>query len=238
MKEICEKIILALDLPDLKKCEFVLDELKDCLKVVKIGSASFYRLGEPLIQLVKKRNLEIFLDFKFHDIPNTVAEAIEGVIPWGLKMFTVHLSGGADMLKASVKRTHEAASKMGVLKPMVLGISVLTSIDQNVLKRDLRIPLPLEEWVSNLAGLARECGLDGIVASAHEIERIREVVGNDLKIVCPGIRMADDVKADQKRTLTVGEALKRGADFLVIGRPIYEAARPREMFEKILSEVR
>jgi orotidine-5'-phosphate decarboxylase len=236
-EDISKKIILALDPPDLKKAESVLDELKDCLKIVKIGSATFYRWGDSILKLLKGRKLGIFIDFKFHDIPNTVAAAAEGIVPWGIDMFTVHIMGGRNMLQAVTRRTKESSEKLNLPKPMVLGISVLTSLDEEMINQDLKIPVRLQALISNLANLARESGLDGIVASPHEIDLIRSVVGKDLKIVCPGIRAPGESSGDQKRTLSAGEAIRKGADFVVIGRPLYEAQNPRDVYEGIVEEI-
>lgn len=231
------KVILALDVPSIGEAERLLHQLEGSLKIVKVGSASFYRWGMEIIHLLKKKNLGIFVDFKFHDIPNTVGAAVESLTSWGIEMLTVHLSGGKKMLEEAVRSAKEQAQKLHIPKPMILGISVLTSIDETTLKNDLKIQTPLSSVVSNLANLAKESGLDGIVASGHEIETIRKAVGNDLKIVCPGIRTSDDNKADQKRTLSAEEAFAKGADFVVVGRPIYQSNDPRKSFEQILQEI-
>jgi orotidine-5'-phosphate decarboxylase len=236
-EEIHKKIILALDPQDLKRAEFVLNELNGLIKTVKIGSASFYRWGESILKLLKERKLGIFIDFKFHDIPNTVAAAVQGIIPWGISMFTVHITGGKNMLRAVVERTEKCSHELNLPKPMVLGISVLTSLDEAVIQNELKIPVRLESMISNLALLAKDSKLDGIVASPHEIELIRSTVGNGLKIVCPGIRAQGESRGDQKRTLSAGEAIDKGADFLVIGRPLYEADQPRKVYEEIVKEI-
>ncbi|MBI1883379.1 MAG: orotidine-5'-phosphate decarboxylase [Chlamydiae bacterium] len=237
-QEIYQKIILALDMPDLKRAEFVLDELSGYLKMVKMGSSTFYKHGEALLKMVQKRGLEIFLDFKFHDIPNTVASAISSVVPWGVRMLTVHLAGGRQMLEAALKSASEISSQLKMAKPYIVGISVLTSLDEAVLRNELKINLSLKEFVSQLVVLAKESGLDGVVASPQEIDLIRALAGKDFKIVCPGIRMEENAKADQKRTLTPREALLKGADYLVMGRPLYEAERPREVYEKMIKSMK
>lgn len=236
MHPIANKIILALDIPDFDKAQDILDNLAGSLKIVKIGSACFYRWGENIVKVLKERNFEIFADFKFHDIPNTVASAAESILPWGLKIFTVHLTGGKSMLRAVVERVAEKCKQLGTEKPLVTGISVLTSIDDAVLNSEIKVPVTVREMIGHLAGLAKESGLDAIVASGHEIELIRSAAGNHLKIICPGIRGAKDVKGDQKRTLSAGEAFKKGADYVVIGRPIYEAANPSEALNEIILE--
>jgi orotidine-5'-phosphate decarboxylase len=233
---IADKIILALDVSDFDKAKRILDDLAGKLKIVKIGSATFYRWGDKIVQVLKERNFEIFADFKFHDIPNTVASAAESILPWGLKIFTVHLVGGKNMLKSVVDRVSESSKKLGVEKPLVTGISVLTSIDDETLRSEIKIPVSVRDLIGHLAGLAKESGLDAIVASGHEIDLIRSVVGSGLKIICPGIRGAKDIKADQKRTLSAGEAFKKGADYVVIGRPIYETPSPSEALKEIISE--
>ncbi len=227
------KIILALDVPEFKTAEKLLSDLEGTLKMVKIGSASFYRWGKKIIDLAQQKNLGLFIDFKFHDIPNTVASAVESITSWGIRMLTVHTSGGRKMLEAAVTAAHKTSERLNIPKPMVIGISVLTSIDESTLKNDLTISKSLPSFVSHLAVLAKESGLDGIVASGQEIENIRQAVGQNLKIVCPGIRSLEDTKADQKRTLSAPEAFQKGADFIVVGRPIYEAKNPRNALEEM-----
>lgn len=234
---ILKKIILALDVPDLKKAEFILNELDGVLHTVKIGSATFYRLGEDILKLLKERKLGIFIDFKFHDIPNTVKGAAEGIVPWGVSMFTVHTLGGKAMLEAVVRRTRECAEKYSVERPWVLGISVLTSQDETTFSTDFKISVRFKDLISNMALLALGAGLDGLVASGNEIALIRAAVGHRLKIVCPGIRMEKDTKGDQKRTISGSEAIKAGADFIVVGRPIYEAIEPRKIIEEMSEEI-
>lgn len=235
-KQIADKIIFALDISDFEKARSILDDLSGKLKIVKIGSATFYRWGEKIVQVLKERNFEIFADFKFHDIPNTVASAAESILPWGLKIFTVHLAGGKNMLTSVVNRVSECSKKLGIQKPLVTGISVLTSIDDGVLHSEIKVPVNVPDLIGNLTILAKESGLDAIVASGQEIALIRSLVGDSLKIICPGIRGAKDIKADQKRTLSAGEAFKKGADYVVIGRPIYEAEHPGNALKEIISE--
>lgn len=234
---IAEKIILALDVQDLERARAILDQLTGLLHTVKIGSATYYRLGEGILNLLRERKLGIFIDFKFHDIPNTVAGAAEGIVPWGISMFTVHTLGGKAMLEAVARRVKEYAEKKSMPRPWVLGISMLTSQDEASIAADFKIQLCLKDLISNMTILARDAGLDGLVASGNEISLIRSAVGNALKIVCPGIRMSDNHKGDQKRTMSASEAIGAGADYIVVGRPIYEASKPREVFEKMIKEI-
>ena len=141
------------------------------------------------------------------------------------------------MLKSAAQRACEVAQKLHIQKPDVVGISVLTSIDEDSLKNQLKVHMPIMEYIQHLAFLAKECGLDGIVASGNEIEQIRDAAGDHFKIICPGIRGPEEKKTDQKRTLSAAEALQRGADYIVVGRPIYQSENPRAVLEKMIEEV-
>jgi len=235
-----ERLILALDVDDFKKAEELVNKLSDYVGVFKIGSQLFTAEGVKVIDMVNERGGKIFLDLKFHDIPHTVARVAEVVTKLGVYIFTIHTSGGYKMMKAAAEATVKTSKTLGIRKPLVLGVTLLTSISQEVLEEEIGIKKRLEEQVVHLAKLAQTAGLDGVVASPREIQGIRAACGNDLIILTPGIRPAGrilDLQDDQERIMTPGEALKLGADFLVVGRPIRKATNPVEAAKKILKEM-
>ncbi len=187
--------------------------------------------------MINKAGAKVFLDLKFHDIPNTVKGAAESATKLGVYVFTIHTSGGYEMMKAAADAARETSIKLGIKKPFVLGVTVLTSIDQQVLKKEMGVKKSLKEQVVYLAKLAKSAGLDGVVASPQEIREIRVSCGEDFIILTPGIRPKSRFLDDQKRVMTPKQALKQGADFLVIGRPIRNAKNPVEAAQDILKEM-
>jgi len=171
------------------------------------------------------------------DRPNTVARAAEVATKLGVSIFNVHTSGGYEMMKAAAEATKKISVTLGIRKPLILGVTLLTSINQEILEKELGIKKRLEEQVVHLAKLAKTAGLDGVVASSWEIKEIRKVCGEDFVILTPGIRPVGKSSDDQKRIMTPREAVKLGADFLVVGRPIRNAANPIEAAKKILREM-
>ena len=214
-----DKIIIALDVNTIKQEQRLLDILSPHVKIFKIGMELFYSCGAKAVELVKKYDREVFLDLKFHDIPNTVKNASKVATKLGVFMFNVHASGGSDMMKAALEGAEEESEKMGIGKPKILGVTVLTSIESS------------QDQVLNLARSAKESGIDGVVASAQEAKVIRKKLGEDFLIVTPGIRPKDTEKQDQKRTATPQEALQAGADYIVIGRPVTKAKDPKKALE-------
>ena len=235
-----ERLVLALDVDDFKKAEELVNELSDYVGVFKIGSQLFTAEGVKVIDMVNKRGGKVFLDLKFHDIPHTVARVAEVVTRLGVYIFTIHTSGGYKMMKAAVEGTIKTSKTLKIKKPLILGVTLLTSINQEILKNEIGIKKRLEEQVVHLAKLAQDAGLDGVVASPREIQVIRVACGDDFIILTPGIRPIGGILAhqdDQERIMTPGEAIRLGADFLVIGRPIRKAAHPVEAAKKILREM-
>jgi orotidine-5'-phosphate decarboxylase len=218
-----EKIIVALDVPDRAGAEKVLDELAGAATWCKIGMQLFTREGPAVAALAKARGFRVFLDLKFHDIPNTVASGARSAAELGVDMLTIHLCGGPEMIRAAV----EAAPQV-----CVLGVTVLTSSTADTLAA-VGIPHSPEEWVPSLAGLGAKCGIGGIVCSPLEIEAVRQAVGSRAKIVTPGVRPVGADAGDQKRILTPAAAVAAGADYLVMGRPILAASDRRAAFEAI-----
>lgn len=232
-----KRLVLALDVDDFKKAEELVDELSDYIETFKIGNQLFTAEGTKVVNMINERGGKVFLDLKFHDIPNTVARAAEVATKLGVYIFNVHTSGGYEMMKAAAEASEKISLASGVRKPLILGVTLLTSINQEILEKDLGIKRRLGEQVVHLAKLAKAAGLDGVVASSREIKEIRKACGKDFIILTPGIRPAGKSSDDQKRIMTPGEAIKLGADFLVIGRPIRNASNPVEATKEILREM-
>lgn len=232
-----ERLVLALDVDDFKKANELVDRLSDYVGVFKIGSQLFTAEGAKVVNMVNERGGKVFLDLKFHDIPNTVAQAAEVATKLGVYIFNIHTSGGYEMMKAAAEASKKTSLALGTGKPLILGVTLLTSINQEILEKEIGIKKILKEQVVHLAKLAKDAGLDGVVASSWEIKEIRKTCGEDFVILTPGIRPVGKSSDDQKRVMTPREAIKLGSDFLVIGRPIRNAANPVEAAKNILKEM-
>ena len=232
-----DKIIVALDVPTKKEALAIVDELGDKVGAYKIGMQLYNACGPEIIEEVTKRKGRIFLDLKFHDIPSTVASAARVAANLGVYMFNVHACGGSTMMKAAADALKEEAAKLGVERPLLIAVTVLTSMNEEELQGEVGISRSLNEQVAAMAKLAKDCGLDGVVASAKEIKLIREACGDDFLIVTPGIRPRDAAADDQKRIKTPGEAVADGADYLVIGRPITKAADRTAAVANIVADI-
>lgn len=232
-----ERLVLALDVDDFKKANELVDKLSDYVGVFKIGSQLFTAEGAKVVNMVNERGGKVFLDLKFHDIPNTVARAAEVATELGVYIFDVHISGGYEMMKTAAEASKKISLTLGIRKPLILGVTLLTSINQEILEKEISIKKRLGEQVVHLAKLAKAAGLDGVVASSWEIKEIRKTCGEDFVILTPGIRPAGKSSDDQKRVMAPREAIKLGADFLVIGRPIRNASNPVEAAKEILREM-
>lgn len=232
-----ERLVLALDVDDFKSAKDLVYKLKNCIGIFKIGSQLFSAEGTNVIDMVNQSGAKVFLDLKFHDIPNTVKCAAASATKLGVYMFNIHASGGYEMMKAAADATRETSMKLGIKKPLVLGVTVLTSINQEVLEKEIGVNKNVKEHVVHLAKLAKAAGLDGVVASPHEIKDIRSACGEDFIILTPGIRPKSSYSDDQKRVMTPKQALMQGADFLVIGRPIRNAKDPIKAAKNILKEM-
>ena len=232
-----ERLVLALDVDDFKKAEELVSELSDYVGAFKIGNQLFTAEGPKVVDMVNKKGGKVFLDLKFHDIPNTVAQAAEVATKLGVYIFNVHTSGGYEMMKAAAEASKKISLALGIRKPLILGVTLLTSINQEILEKEIGIKKRLEEQVVHLAKLAKAAGLDGVVASSWEIKEIRKACREDFIILTPGIRPVGKSSDDQKRIMTPGEAIKLGSDFLVIGRPIRNASNPVEAAKEILKEM-
>ncbi|MEG0874553.1 MAG: orotidine-5'-phosphate decarboxylase [Clostridiales bacterium] len=231
------KIIVALDVPTKEAALEIVEELGDSVGAYKIGMQLYNVCGPAIIEDVAARNGKVFLDLKFHDIPNTVASASRVVADLGVFMFNVHACGGYTMMAEAVKALDDEAKKLGVEKPLLIAVTVLTSMGQDELKNEVGVEREIGAQVVALAKLAKKAGMDGVVASPLEIKMIREACGEDFIIVTPGIRPRDAGADDQKRIKTPGEAVQDGADYLVIGRPITKAENRPAAVKAIVADI-
>lgn len=233
------RILIPLDVDTAGKAVALASAVKDEVAGFKVGLELINSAGVDIFDRLHELEpgaVKIFYDCKYHDIPNTVAGAARAAGRRGLWMFNIHASGGSAMLKAAVQGARDGAEQGGHVKPLVIAVTVLTSIDQSILEGELGVGRTVEQQVIAFARLAQDAGCDGVVASAHEIEAIRAACGPDFKLVIPGIRPAGSDVGDQKRVMTPGEAVRAGADYLVIGRPISAALDPAEAARGINAE--
>lgn len=236
-KNVKEKIVLALDVDTLDEAKKLILELKDYVGVFKIGLQLYTKNGNEIIDFMNEQGLEFFLDVKLLDIPNTVAKASENIVRRGASFFNIHTLGGSHMMSACAKSSKETAKELGVKEPLILGVTILTSISDDILNNEFDIDKKADDFVLKLAKLAKESGLNGVVASVWEAKKIKEICGNDFKVLCPGIRPQWSLANDQKRAATPSFAIEEGADYLVIGRAVTSADNKVEAMEKIYKEI-
>ncbi len=231
-----QRLIFALDVDCPHAAERWVEQLHDKVGLFKIGKQLFTRSGPDIVQGVRERGGEVFLDLKFHDIPNTVARATVEACRLGVRMVNVHALGGAAMMRETVAAVSECCRSEKLFRPLLLAVTILTSSDQQTLL-EIGLQRPVDEMVVRLARLAREAGMDGVVASPREVPLIRQACGREFAIVTPGVRPAFAAQDDQKRIATPAVALAAGADYLVVGRPIARAADPQRAAAAILEEM-
>lgn len=234
--DIREKIIIALDAGTKEEALALVGQLDEA-RVFKVGMELFTAEGRALLEELARRAKKCFLDLKYHDIPNTVAGAARSAVRQGVAMLTLHASGGREMMRRAAEAASAEAAKAGQARPLLFGVTVLTSLGDNDLQ-DIGCPSPAGDQVLRLAGLAKAAGLDGVVSSPQEIEIIKRELGKDFLVVTPGIRPVWAASHDQKRILTPAEAVRLGVDYLVIGRPITAAPSPGEALRRILEEIK
>ena len=232
-----EKLIVALDVANLNYAYRLVGQLADLVRMFKIGNQFFTSFGPASIRMLLENQKQIFLDLKFHDIPNTVARAAEAATELCVDMFNVHAAGGIVMMRAATEAAKLKAERLGINRPLVLGVTMLTSIEENQFQTDFETSRKLIAQVSYFAELVQRAGLDGVVASPHEIDVIRKTCGEDFVIVTPGVRPTWAATNDQSRVMTPAEAIVRGANYIVVGRPIYASPNPKEAVVKILQEI-
>ena len=231
-----DRLIVALDVESADEARHVVDSLREHVGSFKVGLQLFTSAGPTLVRELCASGLKIFLDLKFHDIPNTVAKAGVEAARLGVWMFNVHASGGNEMMRATVSEVGAFCVREGIESPKIIGVTVLTSSSDDAL-RDIGIEATAADQVTLLARLAKNAGLDGIVASPLECEQIRADFGSGFTIVTPGVRPINASNDDQKRVMTPSDAIRAGADHLVIGRPITAAAEPKAAALEILQEI-
>lgn len=231
-----DRIIVPLDVPDEAEAIALLDQLPD-VSFWKVGLELFVSTGPTLLTELQQRGKRIFLDLKFHDIPNTMAGACRAAGRYGVNLLTVHATAGKAALTAAVAAAAEGAAAAGCNPPAVIAVTVLTSIDSQALAFELKVPLELPDYALQMALLAQTSGLSGIVCSPQEAGQIRDVCGHDFLRVCPGVRPAWAEAGDQRRSLTPAAAFQAGASYLVIGRPITAAPDPAAAFARICDEL-
>lgn len=231
------KICLALDVDSLADVSFLISELKNSVPIFKIGLQLYCKFGNKVVEKVKKAGVQVFLDLKFLDIPNTVANACRVVTNMGIDIINIHAIGGLEMMQAARNAVQEEAQKKGIQPPKLIAVTILTSIDRMILNKEMRISGDINKQVLHLAKLAQKAALDGVVASPLETKLIRDCCGENFLIVTPGIRPAFTLKEDQKRIMTPRQAVAEGSNILVIGRPLYASNNPRQAAEEIQKEI-
>jgi orotidine-5'-phosphate decarboxylase len=229
-------IIAALDVPTAEQALKLAEQIAPAIGAFKIGSELFTAAGPDIVKKVRATGASVFLDLKFHDIPNTVFKAVTSAVQLDVQMLTVHTSGGFDMLRAAEQAAEECAWKLGRIPPLVLGVTVLTSLNAGAL-REIGLDVNVEYQVRRLATVAMKAGLRGLVCSPLEVAKLRQFIPPSTQLVTPGIRTGAEKPDDQARTLTPKEAIAAGANWLVVGRPIYAAENPRTAAEKILASL-
>ena len=230
-------IIAALDVPTVEQALKLAQQIAPVVGAFKIGKELFTSAGPDIVRRVRDTGASVFLDLKFHDIPNTVAKAVAAAVRLDVQMLTIHASGGSEMMRAAEQAAQQTAAQLGRPAPLVLGVTVLTSQDSTTLA-ELGGETDVAKQVERLALLAAKSGLRGLVCSPLEIVALRRILPPQMQLVTPGIRTGAEKADDQKRTLTPREAIQSGASWLVIGRPITAAADPRAAAESILNSLR
>ncbi|MDA8442598.1 MAG: orotidine-5'-phosphate decarboxylase [Peptococcaceae bacterium] len=230
-------LIVALDVASRKQALELVQTLTPAVKWFKVGMELYSAEGPKIVTEILAAGAKVFVDLKFHDIPNTAAGACAAIARLGVNMLNVHCSGGKEMMQRAGESAREAAVKAGLPLPKIIGVTVLTSMSAAVLRGEIGVERDMAAQVTALAALAQAAGLDGVVASPREIEIIRRACGQDFLIVTPGVRPSWAAANDQHRVMTPGEAFRSGATHLVVGRPITAAAQPEEACVKILQEM-
>lgn len=232
-----DRLIVALDVDSFDKMKALVDELGDLVSFYKVGMELYYSAGSETIHYLKEHGKKVFLDLKLHDIPNTVGHSVASVTRLGVNLITVHAGGGRAMMQAAARYARITAEELGVERPKILAVTVLTSFDDQGWQ-EVGGHLPIEEHVLDLAKLAKDSGVDGVVASPKEASFIRKAAGEDFLICTPGIRPSFAQTDDQKRIATPSQAFRNGSSVLVIGRPITQAIDPCAAARLILKEIK
>ena len=238
MKSPQNYIIFPLDVSTVKEAARYIELLSESVGMFKVGLELFIQAGPEIIRIIQSSgSAEIFLDLKLHDIPNTVADASRAAVSMGVDMFNLHIGGGMRMMQAAVEAARDEADRIGIPPPILLGVTVLTSLDEDEMRRIYGTERSIRDQVAHMAEMAKSTGLNGVVASPLEIDVIRDRCGEDFTIVTPGVRPEWFGRGDQKRVMTPSQALRAGADYIVVGRPIYASDDPRGAAFKIIEEI-
>ncbi|UXE62230.1 MAG: orotidine-5'-phosphate decarboxylase [Woronichinia naegeliana WA131] len=226
-----DRIIVPLDVPTLEAAIALVEQLPQ-VSFWKVGLELFVSTGPEILQILKEQDKRIFLDLKFHDIPNTVMSACRSASQYGVDLLTIHATAGRSALKLAAEAMHQSQSPT-----KLVAITLLTSLISRDLAFDLKVPLELPDYVLQMALLAQESGIHGAVCSPQEVNQLREICDPDFLLICPGVRPSWSITGDQRRVMTPAEAIAAGADYLVIGRPITAAPSPQDAWEKICQEI-
>ncbi len=235
-EDIRKSICLALDVDNFDLAKEIVEETHECVGLYKIGKELFVSEGTSSIKIPQRFDRDIFLDLKFHDIPNTVESASKALVKHNIKMFTLHSMGGKEMIQAAVRGVNNGVTKYGKIKPIILGVTVLTSHDEKSL-RDILIDKSLDNTLVNYAKIASENGCDGLICSPNDIKTIRPHISKDIIYVTPGVRLRDEKVSDQKRVCTPEEAIINGSSVIVVGRSVIRSNNRIEILKKIYHEV-
>jgi len=223
-------VIIALDYKNREEVMVFLEKFTEPV-YVKVGMELYYAEGPSIVREIKALGHKVFLDLKFHDIPNTVMGAVRSASELNVDMMNLHATGGGEMMRSAME-----ALEHREVKPLMIAVTILTSMDEDALKNELHIELPLEEEVLSLARMTKDSGLQGVVCSALEVPRLKEKLGKDFLTITPGIRPMDSALGDQRRVVTPSMARQLGSDFIVVGRPITKAEHPYNAYKKIRNE--
>jgi len=232
-----ERIILALDVDNLDEVKDLVLTLKDHVGYFKVGLQLLTSCGFEAISVIKENGGKVYCDLKFHDIPNTVAHACSNLVKNGIDFFNIHIQGGSKMIAQAVKASKDTAKSLNTTPPTILGIGLLSSFGQRTLTQELCVDKNIEDYILQLAQVAKDNGLDGVVAGASEAKKIRQQLGEDFIILCPATRPTWATVNDQVRVDTPTEAIKAGVDYLVIGRPITHAEDKIAAIKLIVDEI-
>jgi orotidine-5'-phosphate decarboxylase len=232
-----DKIILALDVSDQGQALDIVDRFGEQINIFKVGLELFSSVGPSVVRSIQDKGHKVFLDLKFHDIPNTVTRAALSATRMGVYMFNVHVSSGMEAMKSCSESVVETCLKENLDRPKILGVTVLTSLSPEMLRNEFGIQHSLRTHVRNLSKSARDAGLDGVIASGHEVSIIKKTCGSNFLIATPGIRPSWSPPEDQQRTMTPRDAIREGADYLVVGRSILDQPDSLKALDLIAVEI-
>lgn len=230
-----DKLIVAVDTDNFDKAKELIDSLDDSVDIFKVGLEQYVATKGKTVDYLKEKGKKIFLDLKFHDIPNTMQSAVRAAVRDNIWLMTIHVSDIEGMRQCAIAAKEES-EKLGIKKPIIVGVTVLTSLSDKDLQ-DIGCNMTTQELAIKRAKLAKQAGIDGIVCSAQEVDKILDICGKDFVTVCPGIRLNSSDNGDQKRVVTPKDAIKKGAQYLVVGRPITKSENPSEVAKNIINEI-